>query len=171
MSSNVPLLGTDLPEQWIAHTQCLLDSYGHWKGVELIERSGTWQEQAWRLFVAPRVVVAHGTEADPLLNYGNRLALELWELDIPALLRTASRLTAEPMHRDERANLLARTRRDGFVDDYRGIRISQSGKRFYIERACVWNLINDQGKLVGQAATFEDWQPIESPPTLQDTLD
>lgn len=147
---------------WIAHTQVLLDSYRHWLGRELISRAGSPADQARRLFEAPGVVVAHDTQPDPLLNYANRAALRLWELDLPTLLRTPSRLTAEPVERDERERLLARTRRDGYVDDYQGIRISRTGRRFRIHRAIVWNLRSPTGEHAGQAATFDAW--TELPP-------
>ena len=145
---------------WIQHAQLLLDSYRHWLGRDLIQRNGSPQEQARRLFEAPLVVVSHGTEADPILNYGNRAALVLWEMDVETFCRTASRQTAEPLHRDERARLLERTTRDGYVDDYQGIRISATGRRFRIERAIVWNLLDGDGKHLGQAATFSDWQEL-----------
>jgi hypothetical protein len=144
----------------VSHAALLLDSFAHLLGRELIPREGSLAEQAERLFYAPRVVVSHGTEADPVLNYGNAKALELWEMDAATLTRTPSRLTAEPMHRDERARLLERTRRDGYVDDYAGIRISRSGKRFRIEQAIVWNLIDAAGVHRGQAATFNAWTPL-----------
>jgi len=134
-----------------AHVQRLLDSFARLLGRELV------------LFRAPFVVVSHGTEADPILNYGNAAALALWELDFDALLRTPSRLTAEPLHRDERARLLERTLRDGFVDDYAGVRISSTGRRFRIERATVWNLFDTAGGHRGQAATFDRWTPLPPP--------
>jgi hypothetical protein len=146
--------------RWVAHAALLLDSFSKALGRELIPRTGSAEEQAERLFLAPRVVVSHGTEADPVLNYGNAKALELWEMDAATLTRTPSRLTAEPMHRDERARLLERTRRDGFVDDYSGIRISRTGKRFRIEQAIVWNLVDAAGVHRGQAATFDAWTPL-----------
>jgi hypothetical protein len=145
---------------WIEHTQVLLRSYWHWLGSELIDRSGTLEEQAQRLFEAEFVVVSHGTQPDPILNYGNAIALELWEMGIPSFLKTPSRKTAEPVHRDERATLLTRTSQDGFVDDYRGIRISSSGKRFEIHRAIVWNLIDENLNYIGQAATFSEWSSL-----------
>lgn len=149
------------PDAWIAHTQCLLDSYQHWIGDDLIERQGSDRQQADALFSAPIVVVSHGTQEDPILSYGNRSALTLWELDIDTLLQTPSRMTAEPLHRTERAELLRRTTENGYVDDYRGIRISRSGMRFRIDRATVWNLVNSTGQRVGQAATFSEWQLLE----------
>ena len=106
-------------------------------------------------------MVSHGTEADPLLNYGNRTALDLWEMSLEQFLGTPSRETAEPVHRDERAELLRRTTEDGFIDDYSGIRISSSGRRFRIHQATVWNVVDENGDRVGQAAAFSSWKPME----------
>jgi hypothetical protein len=143
-----------------AHSQCLLDSFARLLGRELVSREGTPAEQAERLFHAACVVVSHDTQADPLLTYGNAAALALWEMTGEELIQTPSRRTAEPAHRDERARLLARTQEQGFVDDYSGVRISKTGKRFRIERAIVWNLTNAAGRHCGQAATFDRWTPL-----------
>lgn len=147
---------------WVDLSQQILDSHARWVGSDLIDRSGSHLDQAQRLFQVPFVVVAHGTQNDPLLCYANATALALWKITIPQLLETPSRKTAEPMHRDERSQLLARTQRDGFVDDYRGIRIATDGQRFLIERATVWNVVNPGGVQVGQAATFADWTTLPS---------
>ena len=147
-----------------SHVQVVLDSFARLLGRELIPRVGSIEEQAERLFHAPFVVVSHGTEADPVLNYGNAAALALWEMDFATLTRTPSRLTAEPVHRDERARLLERTLRDGYVDDYAGIRISRTGRRFRIEQAIVWNLVDAAGTHHGQAATFDRWTPVDACP-------
>ena len=144
-------------DNWIEQSQILLNSYRQFLDEELISRNGLDEDQSRAMFEAPFVVVSHGTQDDPILNYGNEVALNLWEMDIETLLQTPSRMTAEPVHRDERARLLERTLRDGLVDDYRGIRIDSSGRRFLIEKAIVWNLVNDAGDRVGQAATFSDW--------------
>jgi hypothetical protein len=115
---------------------------------------------ATSLWTAPYVVVAHGTEADPVFFYGNRRALDVFEMDFEAFTRLPSRYSAEPLVRDERARLLARVSRDGFIDDYSGMRISATGKRFRIEQAVVWNLIDASGVCHGQAATFDRWEPV-----------
>lgn len=73
------------------------------------------------LWTAPRAVVAHGTQADPIFCYGNRMALELFEMDFAAFTALPSRFSAEPMAREERASLLDRVSRFGFIDDYAGI--------------------------------------------------
>jgi hypothetical protein len=103
-------------------------------------------------------LVSRGTEPDPVLNYGNEAALKLWEMSWDELTRTPSRLTAEVPERDERARLLAAVTSNGFIDDYSGIRISKSGRRFRIARATVWNLITERGEACGQAATFDQWE-------------
>lgn len=143
---------------WMARAGVLLESFRRRLGRELIERSGDATEDARRLFEAPYVVVAHGTEADPILNYANRTALDLWETDVATITKMPSRLTAEAPERAERERLLARTSRDGYVDDYRGIRITSTGRRFEIDRAIVWNLDDNAGNRLGQAASFGNWR-------------
>lgn len=140
--------------QW---SQLLLDSFYHWTGRELVERTGSEEAQAQSLFTAPFVVVSHGTEEDPVLNYGNRMALELWEMTWAQLTSTPSRLTAEPVNQAERERMLARASARGFIDDYRGVRISGTGRRFLVEDAIVWNVVDATDKKQGQAATFSRW--------------
>ncbi|NOS78007.1 MAG: MEKHLA domain-containing protein [Nitrospira sp.] len=142
-------------------SQLLLDSFRRWTGRDLLIRTGTPEVQAEALFAAPFVVVSHGTEADPILNYGNQRALDLWELSWAQLTSTPSRLTAEPMNRDERARMLAAAEKQGYYSGYRGIRISSTGKRFLVEDATVWNVVDGQGIRVGQAATFARWAMVE----------
>jgi hypothetical protein len=146
----------------IEQSQLILNSFQALLGRELIERSGDASDEAQRLFEADFAVVSHGTEDDPILNYGNATALALWELTFEHFTQTPSRLTAEPQHRDERATLLERTTYNGYVDDYQGIRISKSGRRFRIRRAIVWNLSDAAGDYAGQAATFSDFEFLAS---------
>lgn len=150
----------DRPD-WLDQTQILLRSYRRWLGEDLVASDGSPADQSRILFHAPFVVVSHGTQSDPILNFGNQAALDLWQTDIETLTQMPSRKTAEPVHRDERARLLERTTRDGFVDDYRGIRISSTGRRFFIERATVWNLLDENDEFIGQAATFSDWKFLD----------
>jgi len=143
-------------ESWSSLTQSLLDSYWQWTGQELIRRT-TPEGDLQTRWETPRVVVFHGTQSVPVFEYGNRLALELWEMPLHDFLGMPSRKTAEPVHQEERRRLLERTRQFGFVDDYRGVRISRSGKRFLIEKALLWTVLNRDGTAIGQAATFDHW--------------
>jgi hypothetical protein len=106
------------------------------------------------LWEAPRAIVAHGTEADPVFFYGNRLALQLFEMDFGEFVRLLSRFSAEPLAREERARLLERVAQQGYVDGYSGMRIAKSGRRFMISDGTVWNLADEAGVLHGQAAVF-----------------
>jgi predicted DNA-binding protein (UPF0251 family) len=54
--------------------------------------------------------------------------------------------------------LLAAVAQRGFIDDYSGVRISKSGRRFHIARATVWNLLTEDGRPCGQAAMFDRWE-------------
>lgn len=150
-------LPADLWRNWIDHSVALLNSFRDRTGRELFDRGGEPAAEADRLLNAPFVVVSHGTQADPLLNYGNRVALALWEMTPAQLLETPSRLTAEPMLREARAAFLAQAARDGFVNGYEGVRISAKGKRFHISNATIWTVTDAAGKPAGQAATFARW--------------
>ena len=148
------------PDFVVAHTRVLERSFQKWTGRELLPGISDPVELARSVFEAPFVVVSHGTEADPVLNYGNAAALALWEMSWAELTRTPSRLTAEAPNREERARLLDAVTRRGFIDDYSGVRISKTGRRFRIERATVWNLISENGEPCGQAAMFDKWEFI-----------
>jgi hypothetical protein len=145
----------------IEWAQFLLAGFRHWTGRELIARSGTVNEQAKALFDAPFVVVSHGDQPDPMLNYGNRVALDLWEMTWDEFCRTPSRLTAEPINQAERARMLAEAQAHGYIADYRGVRISKTGRRFLVEHALVWTILNAEGNRVGQAATFSRWKRLD----------
>jgi len=112
------------------------------------------------LWAAPQVIVAHGTEDDPLFFFGNDAALARFECKAEDFAGMPSRLSAEAPLRDERRALLDRVRRDGFIADYAGVRIAASGQRFRIEQAVVWNLVDANGAVRGQAAAFDRWTEL-----------
>jgi hypothetical protein len=112
------------------------------------------------LYNAPFVVLAHDTATDPVFFYANRQAQQLFEMTWQEMVALPSRLSAEPLTREERQRLLDRVSSQGYIDDYTGMRISKTGKRFLIENATVWNLISSEGHIVGQAAAFAHWSPI-----------
>lgn len=141
------------------HARLLVDSYRRLTGKELLDVPAG-MNLAEVIDSADIVVLSHDTEQDPVLNYGNEAAMKLWEMDWDTFTSTPSRLTAEPMEREERANFLRRVTEQGYVDDYTGIRISSVGRRFYIVNATVWNLIDESGIYRGQAATFSEHQFI-----------
>ena len=143
--------------QIIDWSQILLDSFHHFLGYQLISRDSSKKAQAQALFEAPFAVVSHGIQEDPIFNYSNKIALELWSMTWEEFTQTPSRLSAEPINREERQAMLQKAKQQGYIDDYRGVRISSTGRRFLIEKAIIWNLVNSSGIKSGQAATFIQW--------------
>jgi len=138
------------------HIENLCRSFRHWSGRELIAPVDG-MELAEALYRHAAVVLSHNTAADPLFNYANLAGQELFEMSWETVITTPSRHSAEPVERTERARLMEAVTSRGFIDDYRGVRVSASGKRFLIEQATVWNVIDADGDLIGQAATFDHW--------------
>ncbi len=151
---------TPVIQKLIQHSQDLLNSYEDCVGTELIPRSDSPADEADRLFTAPFVVVSHGGQTDPIFNYGNQTALDLWEFDWDTFTQLPSRLSAEPENQADRDRLLQEARCNGYIQNYQGIRISRTGKRFSIENVTLWTVRDAQGSAIGQAATFSDWQFI-----------
>lgn len=137
----------------IQQAQRLITSFQHWTGKPLIETPEA-------LFEAPFVVVSHGTESDPIFNYANRQALDLWEMDWDTFTQLPSRYSAEPISQEERSRLLAQAKAQGYISDYRGVRISSTGKRFWIEDVILWTVLDELDQPCGQAATFSSWKFI-----------
>lgn len=114
------------------------------------------------LFYAPEAIVSHGTEPDPVFRYANARALELWGMDWDSFTRLPSRLSAEtdPSIQTDRNTLLASALEKGAINDYSGIRISATGKRFRIRDTVLWNVSAPDGTLHGQAALIGRWDPL-----------
>lgn len=150
-----------LPDFFAAHRAriaLIASSFARLTGRPLLAGGAGDPDSLW---AAPLVIVAHGTQADPIFFFGNRKALELFQMTPQAFAALPSRLSAEPISRESRAALLARVTRDGFVDDYAGVRVSATGRRFQITNATVWNLIDDAGRPQGQAAAFAEWLALD----------
>jgi MEKHLA domain len=158
MSYRQPSAANQYLEQ---HVKLLLSSFSHWTGQKLMDEAPSTIEQAKNLYFAPFVVLSHDRSPEPILNYANEIGLTLFELTWSELIVLPSRLTAEPVHQSERARLLDTVSSRGYIDDYQGIRISKSGRRFIIDKATVWNVIDQTGSLRGQAATFSTWKFLD----------
>jgi hypothetical protein len=162
------------------HAELLLDSYERLLRVPLIPHGGRLlhapliphggrllhaplplhgerMQRAKALYESPVVVVSHDTRTDPVFNYANLAAQQLFELDWDGFVALPSRLSAGPVHREERQRLLAIVTRQGYIDDYSGIRVAASGRQFRIAQATVWNLTRADGTYAGQAACFSRW--------------
>ena len=160
MDSTAP----NIDEEWgVQHATALIESYAKWTGKALVSDLPR-SKSDWfaTLFNADFALASHGTEPSPIFNFGNRIALELFDLTWESLTKLPSKESAEPVHRSEREELLRRVTENGFIDDYQGIRISSNGQRFRIHQATAWNLLDEKGAPYGQAACFSAWTWLES---------
>jgi hypothetical protein len=144
-----------------AHVARMVTSFRHWTGKDLIGPSLSLKDQARELFYVPFAILSHDTAPDPVLNYANQTGLRLFGLSWDELFTMPSRLTAQALEQGERARLLSQVSERGYIHDYRGIRITKDGRRFLIERATVWNLLDESGGRYGQAATFSKWRFLD----------
>lgn len=143
-----------------AHIKLLLNSYYQLLNQPLLEAEPDQLPE--RIFIADFALLSHNTDSDPIFNYGNQRALDLFELSWSELLDMPSRLSAEPVNRLERERLLAEVTKNGYIKNYSGVRIAKSGKRFLIKQAVVWNVYDEQQLYYGQAAWFKDWEFLPS---------
>ena len=139
---------------------CLLDGSVRKAAHVQVSSIGQAEQHLTRaLFEAPFALLAHNTASDPIFVYGNRTALGLWEVDLGTLLRMPSRASAEPQEQQQRGTMLQRGLERGFIEDYGGVRISATGRRFHIEGATIWNVFDETGeRRIGQAAMFARWR-------------
>ena len=138
-----------------AHIALLLQSYQALLNKPLLNQLSELS-LGLQVFEAGFALLSHNADPDPLFTYGNRRALDLFEFSWSEFIGMPSRFSAEPMQREERELLLAKVAAFGFIDDYSGVRIAKSGKRFLIQQAVVWNVYDAQQNFCGQAACFSN---------------
>ena len=139
------------------HAALILVSFRELAGFPLVE-----DESAEGVYHAPFPILTQTTDADPIMSYGNRAVQDLFEMDWSAFTKMPSRLVAEPGLRAEREAMFEKMRETGWIDNYEGIRVSATGKRFKLRNAFVWTVTDPLGNRIGEAATFKDITPLET---------
>lgn len=147
-----------LTAEIIQHSRLLFHSFEKATGKRLIHLNASGADLADALYTAPFVLLSHGTEADPVFNYANLTAQKLWELNWGNFTRMPSRLSAEKVSQAERQAMLEEAKNKEFISNYKGVRISSTGRRFIIKEALLWNMYDEQENYRGQAATFSQWE-------------
>jgi PAS domain S-box-containing protein len=111
----------------------------------------------WLYSDAPFVVLAHNTAPSPVFVYANGAAQRRFGYSWSEFVKLESRLSAGPSERGERQALLDAVAQNGYMAGYRGLRVTKSGSRFWMENGVVWQLRDENGQDFGQAATFSEW--------------
>jgi hypothetical protein len=144
-----PSAANDFQSAFIAK---VVASFDRATGGDLVREAGlapaALGRSAWEGEFA---LLTHSNQA--ILNYGNRFALALWEMDWETMCRTPSSATAPPEDRASRAVLMEQVGREGFARHYTGRRVSAKGRLFLIEDVTVWTARDGDG--FGAGAFFK----------------
>jgi PAS domain S-box-containing protein len=155
-SSSLPLY------QNLDFHRLLTESYARLLGKPLVPvHLNAAEAAAWLYAEAPFGILAHDTAPDPVFLYGNRAAQERFGYDWDELTRLPSRLSAEAPNREERQRFLERVQALGYEAGYKGVRITKAGKRFMIEEATLWQLVDADGQVHGQAVIIPRTSEID----------
>jgi len=140
----------------LVHIRLLVSSFKILTGENILASGCDIDNILREIFITPFAVMSHGLEADPIFNYANQCALDLFEMTWEDFIKLPSRLSAEADSQEERNRILEKVSENDYADDYTGVRITNQGKRFQIKDAIVWNVV-DQDRHYGQAALIRDW--------------
>lgn len=117
----------------------------------------------WLYGDAPFVVLAHNAAPNPVFVYANGAAQRRFGYSWSEFMKLESRLSAGPSERGERQTLLDAVAQNGYMAGYRGLRVTKSGSRFWMEDGIVWQLRDEKGQDFGQAAMFSQWIEVPTP--------
>ena len=118
---------------------------------------GVHHSAEWLYAQASHCVLAHNTDPDPRFIYANRAAQAAFDYDWDEIMPAVAALGGAGRPRG--ASAPARSGRPPRLRHrLSGLRIAKSGRRFLIEDGVVWQLIDSDGAVRGQAATFAHWR-------------
>jgi hypothetical protein len=149
------------------HSQLLIESFYRHTGRNLLLDVSSAELESQRLTSSAFAIISHGTQVPPIFNYANKIALSLFEMNWSEFTSLPSSESAEPVNQTERDRLLSDVKKQGYIDNYQGIRITASGKRFKTGDAIVWNLIDATDSYCGQAAVLYRWTYLTKPSALE----
>ncbi len=96
-------------------------------------------------------IASHDNSSEPLFNYANRAALNLFKMTSKQMIGLPSKDSALPIDQDERSLILEQVIKYGFIEHYQGKRVASDQSIFHIQDATVWNLLDHEKKYYGQA--------------------
>jgi hypothetical protein len=102
------------------------------------------------------VVISHGTQDDPIFNYANEAGLKFFDYSEEEFVQLQSKYsTPDGFLRADRTVIVERVRDQGWVIIDKAVRQNKSGDCFLVHRILFFNVFDDDGKRIGQAATFD----------------
>lgn len=119
---------------------------------EIAQSEGVETCHAWIHQRAPFGLLAHNGQDDPRFIYANASALRIFEYSREEFMRLPSRLSAADEQQPERQRILDEVRTRGIAYGYAGIRIARSGRLFQVHDGVIWEVEDEHGERLGQAA-------------------
>jgi len=106
------------------------------------------------------ILITHGTEENPIFNFGNQAALSAFYRSWESLTAMASAQSVVLRSIDEemRIELMRKVTTENYVEGASGIRIRGDGTFIKLIDAVVWNCFNEDGTVIGQAAFFDRYK-------------
>jgi hypothetical protein len=141
----------------MSFSDLLISSYRKIVGMALVPDEVSAAAAAEWLYRAPFGVLAQDASPDPRFVYANLAAQRHFEYSWQEFMGMPSRLSAEPQNRDQRQAFMDSVLEQGYATGYEGPRIAKSGRRFLVQDGTVWNLVDADGILRGQAALIRRW--------------
>ena len=94
-------------------------------------------------------IASHDTNG--FFNYLNKAALSLFKVTKDQVIGRSTTMTAPKSEQKQRNELLNQVNSYGFIDNYKGIRVTSDGELFQIEDATIWNVVDKNSHKMGQA--------------------
>lgn len=139
-----------------SHSSLIANSYKTLLGQDLdIDCS------AEGLYKSSRIILSHDGTFDPKFTYVNLAAQNLWRIEWKDFIGLHSKYSASIDERSSRQEMLEEALQKGYFKGYKGIRTSSDGKRFFIKDVIIFNLLDESGDKVGQAAVFDNWEYLK----------
>ena len=149
-----------VPDTLVAHISRLVRSYTVLTGRDLVPYDANPLVLAERVQRAPVILMSRSFDRDELPAYGNDLALNLWQ-------QSWDQFTASPAADEtgasEEERVMWRQAHDlalavGHADVVSGVLSAGQGRRSRFTRATIWNVLDDDGRVVGQATLLSTWR-------------
>src|SRR6476659_4618299 len=90
----------------VKHCKLIEKNYKFWTGKELFEGRLNELELSEKMYNAPFVILSHGIQADPIYNYVNLKAQQLWEYTWDEMIKLPSRRSAGTNETAQRLELI-----------------------------------------------------------------
>jgi MEKHLA domain len=100
-------------------------------------------------------ILSHGMQDDPIYNYGNCAALELFDQTLETLCQTPSRYSTVESLMEDREQLIRKINDVGYGTILNAVRTTPKGKLFVIQKIWIWHVYHDNGRRIGLAALYD----------------